>query len=98
AAPLRATAAKRISSRSRNEDRQRFFAALRSGDDANILLARILRRGAGGLSLSQAVAETGWRGEELEKVAAALAAAKQIARAGELLVSTPALSALKDAA
>src|SRR5438128_2625104 len=42
---------------------QKFLQRLASGDALSVLRARIERRGGCGLSLSQAVAETGWRRE-----------------------------------
>ncbi len=45
-----------------------------------ILMTRVTRRGKGGLTLARAVAETGWRRDEIAKHAAALAAEKLLVR------------------
>src|SRR5205085_8678748 len=64
---------------------------------ATILLARISRRAASGLTLAQAVAETGWRQQEVERTAAPLLAAAQIVRIADLFIAGEAMSALKSA-
>lgn len=65
---------------------------LANGSREGILEARIVRRGEGGLSLDQAVHETGIKKSALEPVAAALLQKKQIVKAGELLVAAKAFS------
>ncbi len=59
--------------------------ALRSEE---LLAARIGRRQARGLSLSDSVAETGWLATQLAPMVAALAKSKQIVQIGELLVAS----------
>jgi selenocysteine-specific elongation factor len=94
AAPLRPSAARRIAP----EQRATFLRTSQTSDHAAILLARIARRGADGLSLAQAVAETGWRREEVDRIAGALVSKAQLMRAGELLIAAEAMSQLKTAA
>jgi selenocysteine-specific elongation factor len=61
---------------------------LETGSRADILLARVTRRGTTGLKLAEAVAETGWLPRDLSREVDALAAAQRVVRAGELLVSS----------
>lgn len=65
---------------------------LANGSRDAILEARISRRGEDGLSLEQAVHETGAKMSVLEPVVSALLQKKQIVKAGELLVATPAFA------
>lgn len=57
---------KKLSAASRN------FAALSGGSVEEILLARVTRRGANGLSMAEAIAETGWAESQVTNVATAL--------------------------
>jgi selenocysteine-specific elongation factor len=65
-----------------------FLETLLTGSPEQVLAARVARRGPTGLSLADAVAETGWRPQDVETHASALMAAKQIVRAQHTLVST----------
>jgi selenocysteine-specific elongation factor len=47
--------------------RAEFLQVFADGDPQDILRARVSRRGARGLSIAQAIAETGWRKEDLER-------------------------------
>ncbi len=51
------------------------------------MLARVARRGAAGLSMEEAVAETGWPRERVDQLAAVLKQAKTVVQAGEVLLS-----------
>jgi selenocysteine-specific elongation factor len=78
-----------------SEQRLAFLKTLESDDRGVVLLARISRRGAASLTLAEAVAETGWRREEIQRVAGALGA--QVVRTAERLIAAPALAALESA-
>ena len=65
-----------------------FLRSLQSPSREELLAARIVRRQARGLLLSDAVAETGWLAAQLAPVVAALLQAKQIVQIGELLVAS----------
>lgn len=71
--------------------------ALAGGSPEERLGARIARRGAAGLSAAQAVAETGWRREQVEQLAAALEEARSVVRAGELWLDAGAFQQLATA-
>jgi selenocysteine-specific elongation factor len=51
----------------RAKDHPRFLQSLAEGNPSQILLARITRRGKRGLSLAEAIAETGWRKAAIER-------------------------------
>ena len=69
-----------------------FLETLRTGSPEQALTARIARRGPAGLSLADALAETGWRPQDVESRATSLVAAKQIVRAQHILVSAAAFT------
>jgi selenocysteine-specific elongation factor len=73
--------------RPRKDEVLAFLAALADASRDRALLARIVRRGHAGLTISQAVAETGWRANEVEDIAVELARRGEIVRAGETLLS-----------
>ncbi len=52
------------------------------------MLARVMRRGAAGLSMGEAIAETGWLRARIDQLAAALKQQKKIVHAGDLLLSS----------
>jgi selenocysteine-specific elongation factor len=76
-------------------ERLAFVHAVESADAAGVLLARAGRRGADGLTLAEAVAETGWLRVNVESVAAQLANSRQVSRFGDALVSSEAVTKLK---
>ena len=80
-APRRAKAGERLA----------FLQALAKGSPSDALLARVARRTAGSLSLSDAVAETGWLQARVEELAAELSKAGKLARFDDLLLSSTAL-------
>ncbi len=77
-------------------ERAAWLSALADGTPEQKLAARIARRGAGGLSAAQAVAETGWRGEQVESLAAALLEARTAVQAGELWLDAAAFKQLAE--
>ena len=87
AAPRKATAQESLA----------FLSTLGTADDAGILTLRAARRLDRGLSLDDAVAETGWTRARVEAVAAAMAAAGKLARFGDVLVHPPAIAELETA-
>ncbi len=72
------------------EDVTVFLETMAAGSPEEVLAARVLRRGKSGLRIADAVAETGWRRERVESIAAALLKQAKIARAGDVLVSAQA--------
>jgi selenocysteine-specific elongation factor len=79
------------------EDVTSFLSALQRRDSLEILSKRVARQGHTGLSLADAVAETGWRREEVEKHATALASQKQLLRVGDRLLHPAAMDELQRA-
>ena len=76
--------------RQKPEMREKILNTLSSGTRQDALLARIARRGHQGLSVSDAVRETGLKQSVLQPVIAALGQQKQIIQAGEFLLATAA--------
>jgi len=81
--------------RLRAEERLAFVQALESSGDVDSLLARVKRRGVDGLSVADAVAETGWLPARLEAMSLELAAARKLARFGDVLVSAETVAKLR---
>ncbi|HLW53884.1 MAG TPA: selenocysteine-specific translation elongation factor [Candidatus Angelobacter sp.] len=79
-------------------ERVSFLKTLGEGTREQTLLARIARRGPAGLALPAAVRETGLRASVLLPLIAALTAQKQIARAGDFLITTQAFAQARQAA
>jgi selenocysteine-specific elongation factor len=79
----------------REETLEPFLKSLAEGDPRAILSARITRRGHEGLSLPQAIAETGWPGEVIERHLAESVGQGLVLRTNDLLVHTPAVEKLK---
>jgi selenocysteine-specific elongation factor len=72
-----------------------FLEILAGGDAAAILTARIARRQHEGIPLSQLVAETGWTKLAIETHLAPAVKAGTVMRAGDRLLHSPAIEALK---
>ncbi|HMH01438.1 MAG TPA: selenocysteine-specific translation elongation factor [Terriglobales bacterium] len=72
-----------------------FLKILSRNNPSEILKVRIARRTDRGLSLAQAVAETGWRRELIEKHLADPTQKVHVLRVGDLLVQTAAIEGLK---
>ena len=81
--------------RMKAEERLAFLRSLEAADGAALLAVRVSRRGAGGLSLSDAVAETGWLRSQVEAVAAELAKLERLSRFGDILVSVETVTKLR---
>ncbi len=64
-----------------------WLATLRDGSAAEVLAARIARRGATGLTLADAIAETGWLPGQVEAQSRALVAAQTAVRCEDVLVA-----------
>jgi selenocysteine-specific elongation factor len=77
------------------EERLAFVQALESAGDADSLAARVTRRSADGLSLSEAVAETGWLRTRVESIAAELVKGRKLAQFGDVWVSAAAVAQLR---
>jgi selenocysteine-specific elongation factor len=72
------------------EQHVEFLRRLRQGSREQLLLARVARRQARGLSLAAAVAETGWPAEWLAPLVASAVQSRQIVALRELLVDAEA--------
>jgi selenocysteine-specific elongation factor len=77
------------------KSREEFLKVFADGDPPVILRARVFRRGTRGLTIAQAVAETGWRKEDIERYLAELILKNEIVRRGDVLISTNAVNDLK---
>ena len=86
AAPLR---------KARKEIVEAFLGVLNTGDPESILLARLGRRGAAGLTLVEGVAETGWRKSFIEATLAPALGEGKVARIGERYVLVETLETLE---
>ncbi len=71
-------------------DRAQFLSTLASGDPAEMVVARLARRGMQGLDLRDLVAETGWTEERARSVAGELHGIHRIVRHGDHLTDVPA--------
>jgi selenocysteine-specific elongation factor len=65
-----------------------FLRVIAGGNPEEILAARVMRRGAPGLTLRAAVAETGRLRVDCERTAAALVARKAVVPCGDVLIAT----------
>ena len=71
---------------------EEFLRALASGEPERILTARVVRRMEQGLTLAQAVAETGWHKRQIAEY---VAASPEIVEIGDVLISSAALAQLR---
>ena len=78
-------------------ERQAFLQAVEQASDPDSLLARVARRGADGMSLAEAAAETGWLLERVQSVAAELGKQRKLSRFGDLVVASDAVARLQAA-
>src|SRR5215470_1506535 len=76
---------------------QRFLEVLDKGNPEAVVEARIARRGIAGLTLAQAIAETGWTKESIESRLVEAILGKRVLRFGGLLAHRPAVETLKAA-
>jgi selenocysteine-specific elongation factor len=81
--------------RMKAEERLAFVRALESASAPDMLMARISRRGIDGLSLSEAVAETGWLPSRVDSTTAGLAASGKLLRFADVFVSSDAVAKLR---
>ena len=81
--------------RTKPEERLAFLQTLISASPQEALLARVSRRGANGLSISEAVAETGYLPAQVSKLAAELAKSGKVVRHDDLLVDFISLEKLR---
>jgi selenocysteine-specific elongation factor len=72
-----------------------FVQKVAKASPEDVLLARVARRGAEGLSAAEAVAETGWLAPRVEQLAAALKQATKIVQAEGLLLSAEEFARLR---
>jgi selenocysteine-specific elongation factor len=81
----------------RRESHEALLRILNDADEREVLRSRISRRAQQGLRWKQAVAETGWRKEIIERAVEPLLESRQVARFGDLYIEAEALQALKAA-
>jgi len=81
--------------RMKAEERLAFVRALESAPAPDMLMARISRRRIDGLSLSEAVAETGWLPSRVDSTTAELAASRKVLRFADVFVSSDAVAKLR---
>ena len=74
--------------RAKSQDRRAFLQTLDHATPAEALLARVARHGARGLSLSDAVAETGWSLPQVETVISGSGQSGKLLRFDRFLVSS----------
>ena len=74
--------------RMKADERLRFLQAIAEATPQEALLARVSRRGAAGLSLAEAVAETGWLAARVNQLAAELEKAGKLLRLEGLLTTS----------
>jgi len=72
-----------------------FLKIIANGDAEAILMARVARRGQDGISTGRMISETGWTKAAIEAGLARAVQEGRVARVGDLLLSSPALEALK---
>ncbi len=76
-------------------ERAAFLQAIANAGPQESLLARVARRGADGLSISDAVAETGWLTARVEQIAAELVKPSKLVRFEGLMLSPAILESLR---
>ena len=82
--------------RTKADERRTFLQVIADGNAEESQLARISRRREDGLSISDAVAETGLLPAKIEQLAAALAKAGRVLRFDDLLLSKSVVDSLRD--
>jgi selenocysteine-specific elongation factor len=76
-------------------EREAFLEVLSAADPELLLMARIARRGPGGILMSQLAAETGWTRDAIEARLAGVVSKAQVLRVGDLYVDAPAMVRLQ---
>ncbi len=84
--------------RMKASERLAFVQELAKAGPEEILLARVVRLGTAGLSVAEAVAETGWLASRIDSLAVGLKQAKKIVEADDLLLSAEEFARLRTAA
>ncbi len=79
-------------------ERLAFLQSVAKAGPEDVLLARVVRRGADGLAVAEAVAETGWLASRVEQLAAALKQATKMVQAEGLLLSAQIFARLRSEA
>jgi selenocysteine-specific elongation factor len=77
------------------EERLAFVESIERAGEATTLLARVTRRGSDGLSMTDAVAETGWLRSLVESIATEPVKERKMSRFGDVLVSADAVTKLR---
>ena len=77
------------------QERLAFVRAVAGADAGNILLARVARRGAAGLSLADAVVETGWLPSRVQETSGQLQKAGKVVLCDGLLIDAERFAALR---
>jgi len=72
-----------------------FLAAMATGTEEQIIAARVVRRGAPGMSMPTLIAETGWSRQKIDCLSATLQNGS-VLRIGNILVSRHAMDVLKE--
>ncbi len=81
--------------RSKADERLAFVRTLTSASEPDALFARVERRGQDGLTLAEAVAETGWLKPHVEVLAAELFKRRTLLRFGDVLISAEVVANLR---
>jgi selenocysteine-specific elongation factor len=81
--------------RAKLAERLAFVKAVADSDAGNVLLARVARRGIAGLSLADAVAETGWLPARVHETSAQLQKAGRVTLCNGLLITTERFAELR---
>jgi selenocysteine-specific elongation factor len=81
--------------RVRAEERLAFVKAVAEATPGDVLLARVARRGVAGLSLAEAVAETGWLPARVHEISSQLQKAGKVLLCDGLLITVERFTALR---
>ena len=81
--------------RMRTSERLAFVQAVARASAEDALLARVVRRGASGLSFADAISEMGWLASHITQLSAALLRAGKIVQADDLLLSAEEFTRLR---
>ena len=84
--------------RTKATDRLAFARAVSKADAGDVLLARVARRGTAGLSLADAVAETGWLPARVQEVSGQLQKAGKITPSNGFVITTERFTELRQQA
>jgi selenocysteine-specific elongation factor len=79
-------------------ERLAFLRSIADASPESVLAAKVVRRGASGLSIAEAVAETGWLASRVEQLASGLKKAGKIVQAADQLISQDEFARLRTSA